>query len=284
MLTYVVWDYLVILLAIALAQRYHHVITYCAAVMVIGARQAGIASVALHDGAHHLLLRNRRSNDLFAKAILYSVLAPVVGVRLESYRERHLAHHLNVNTSDDPDYPVFREWYESSRLRMGFLYAQTLLGIGFLSHGFLCFRRLSAIPRALEFLCIAALICGLVLNVRAAELFVLYWVIPLATWGFFVNFLRSSAEHSTPGSLRDDADLPAIFRTGEIVNSLFDSLFVATRGVNYHLAHHLFPSVPFYRLKQLQRDLSAVEEYRRYSHVTYGYHRYLIEFFSRRTA
>jgi fatty acid desaturase len=281
MLIRVGFDYGLIGLAIILSERYQHVWTYLLAVMVIGARQVGIGSVALHEGAHYLLFRNRRANDVFARVILWSVLAPLVGITLESYRQRHMRHHTAVNTSADPDYPAFEHWHGSSRIRMAFLYAQLLLGLPFLATAFRQFMTVPLRTKLCELAGIAMLLGGLASGIRVVELFFFYWLIPLATWGFFVNFLRSAAEHSTPGSLRDDAGVPAIFRTAEIINSPFDSIFVTTRGANYHLSHHLYPSVPFYRLKALQRDLTKVEEYVRLSHVTHGYHRYLAEFFGR---
>jgi fatty acid desaturase len=163
---------------------------------------------------------------------------------------------------------------------MAFLYLFLLTGIPFVMYAVQHFRKLSTIARAMEILGTAALITCLMLHIRLAELFLLYWLVPLATWGFFVNFLRSNAEHSTPGRLRDDAHVPPLFRTAEIINSPFDSIFVATRGVNYHLSHHLFPSVPFYRLKSLQCELERTEEYQRYGYVVHGYHRYLSDLFA----
>ena len=281
MLVRVVFDYALIALIIVIVERNQGFLLYLLAIMMIGARQVGLGSVALHDGAHHLLFKARRTNDFFANAILFSLLAPLVGIRLKSYRAVHIAHHRTVNTSEDPDYPNFENWFSWSRKRMVFTYALLLTGIPFLMFAFRRFKSVSRPTQALELIGIAALIICLVLHIRIAELFALYWLAPLATWGFFINFVRSAAEHCPPGTLRDDAYVPAIFRTAEIVNSPFDSIFVATRGVNYHLTHHLFPSVPFYRLKTLQRELATVEEYQRYSNVTCGYHRYLVRFFTR---
>jgi fatty acid desaturase len=281
MLVRVGFDYLVIALTIFLASRYHRLDAYLLAVMIIGARQVGIGTTALHEGTHHLLFRNRCANDFFSRAVLWSVLAPVAGFTLESFRENHLVHHRTVNTPADPDYRFFERWYGWPRIRMVALYMQMLLGISFLLYAFYTFKALPARAKVIRLTGIVILIVGLALQIRFFEMFVVYWLIPIATWGFFVNFLRSAAEHHTPGSYRDDAHVPAIYRTAEIINSPFDSLFVVTRGLNYHLSHHLFPSVPFYRIKALQRDLRHAEEYRRFSHVTYGYHRYLIEFFGR---
>lgn len=60
-------------------------------------------------------------------------------------------------------------------------------------------------------------------------------------------------------------------------------MFMVTRGVNYHLTHHLCPQVPFYNLPQLQRELSKSEIYQQYAHVTYGYHRFFLEYFFQRS-
>jgi fatty acid desaturase len=54
-------------------------------------------------------------------------------------------------------------------------------------------------------------------------------------------------------------------------------LFVAPKNVNYHIEHHFFPSVPFYRLPKLHSLLMASEEFAGTAHITQSYSKMLLE-------
>jgi len=115
-------------------------------------------------------------------------------------------------------------------------------------------------------------------HVFVCRLFLLYWLVPIATWGLLISSLRGFAEHYPDGAFeyprKTSIDL---FRTRDVIPGWFDRLFITTRGSNYHLTHHLFPSVPFYRLARLQRELSSNPSYKKLALVTNGYGRVLVE-------
>jgi fatty acid desaturase len=46
---------------------------------------------------------------------------------------------------------------------------------------------------------------------------------------------------------------------------------VAPKNVNFHIEHHFYPSVPFYRLPQLHRTLMSKAEFKDSVHVTRSY-------------
>jgi fatty acid desaturase len=50
-----------------------------------------------------------------------------------------------------------------------------------------------------------------------------------------------------------------------------ERLVLAPINVNYHLAHHLYPSVPFYNLPKLHKRLMAYEVFREHAHITNSY-------------
>src|SRR5258708_6446949 len=74
---------------------------YLLAIMIIGARQIGIGSVGLHDGAHGLLLPNRRYNDLLAELLTRPVFLSLLNLTLTSYRKTHFEHHRHTNDAAD---------------------------------------------------------------------------------------------------------------------------------------------------------------------------------------
>jgi fatty acid desaturase len=78
--------------------------------------------------------------------------------------------------------------------------------------------------------------------------------------------VRSIAEHF---AIHGEAG--ELGQTRTVLVSWFDRLFIMGKNGNYHLEHHLYPSVPFYRLPELHAELMRSEEYRRSAHLTRGY-------------
>ena len=73
-------------------------LTYVLAVMIIGARQLGLA-ILMHDAAHGALHSDQKINDWVGEWLC----AAPVGGRLESYRAYHLKHHRFTEQPEDPD-------------------------------------------------------------------------------------------------------------------------------------------------------------------------------------
>src|SRR5262249_18038536 len=73
-------------------------LTYIAAVMIIGARQLGLA-ILMHDAAHGALHANAKVNDWLAQWLC----AGPVGADLARYRPYHLQHHRYTEQPEDPD-------------------------------------------------------------------------------------------------------------------------------------------------------------------------------------
>jgi len=61
------------------------------------------------------------------------------------------------------------------------------------------------------------------------------------------------------------------------VASVMDRLFLAPKHIGLHLDHHLYPSVPFYRLPELHALLGENETYRASAHESAGYWQVLRE-------
>ena len=73
-------------------------LTFLLAVMLIGARQLGMA-ILVHDAAHGALFRNRKLNDWVSDWLLaFPVLTDT-----KAYRAYHLEHHKYVQQPKDPD-------------------------------------------------------------------------------------------------------------------------------------------------------------------------------------
>lgn len=95
--------------------------------------------------------------------------------------------------------------------------------------------------------------------------FLMFWVVPIFTAAVFVLRIRSIAEHF--GLKHENV----FSESRTTYPSLLEKIFIAPHGVNYHLDHHLYPSVPFYRLPELHRALMQAPAYSEQAHITRSY-------------
>jgi len=97
------------------------------------------------------------------------------------------------------------------------------------------------------------------------KLVLLYWIVPLLTVFLAIRYLRNVAEHYA-------VEHENVLNESRTVLAPFWELWlIAPWGLNYHLEHHLFPSVPCFRLKELHELLMTRQPYPEIAHVTHGY-------------
>jgi len=77
-----------------------------------------------------------------------------------------------------------------------------------------------------------------------------------------IQYARIICEHS---AVESDDEEYGITRT--TIPTLIESIFILPCNVGYHIEHHWYPSVPFYRLPDLHRELMAREGFRRHAVV-----------------
>ena len=267
---HIVAEWLLILAAVNLCQRFWNPAVYLLAVAFIGARQHALL-ILMHDGVHYRLFRNRRLNDWTAEIVL--AWPNLISAR--AYRRNHFAHHSYLNTPQDPDWARRQgdaAWvFPMHWGRLAMLIVRDASGVGAIfflrlartllskdtgvSTGFLIARYGFYIAVAAAFVWFGAF-----------KLLLLYWFVPLFTWLILIFRIRSIAEHSAI-----DHRSPAYSQTRSTRASLLEHLFVAPKNVNYHIEHHFYPSVPFYRLPALHRTLMAKPEFNTGVHITRSY-------------
>ncbi len=267
---HIVAEWTLILSAIFLCQRFFNPVVYLLTVAFIGARQHALL-ILMHDGVHYRLFRNRSLNDWTAEIVL--AWPNLISAR--AYRRNHFAHHRHLNTGQDPDWTrrqgdaswVFpQHWY-----RLALLMLRDLSGLGAVYYLKLAVMLLSkdvGVSRGFLaarygfYTCIIALLAWF----GALHLLLMYWLVPLFTWMVVIFRVRSIAEHS---AIEGRAN--AYAQTRSTRASLLEHVFVAPKNVNYHIEHHFYPSVPFYRLPQLHRVLMSKSEFNESVHITRSY-------------
>ncbi len=235
------------------------------AVLVIGTRQLGLF-ILMHDAAHGLLHPNRRVNDFVGHWLCSASLG--------RYRPYHLQHHRHVQQQGDPDlllsapFPITRAsllrkaWRDLSgqtfyKQRLAGLVARIRLGwqgqprdpVG-QSNARAAGQELARDGRFL-----LGNLLGLAVFAAAGGwwLWLVLWLLPMATWLPLVTRIRNIAEHALLA--QDEPDPLRQART--TAAGWWERALIAPYWVNYHLEHHLFTALPCWRLAQAHALLRA---------------------------
>ena len=94
------------------------------------------------------------------------------------------------------------------------------------------------------------------------SVFLLYWLVPYCTWHMVIQYARLICEHSAVHSAA-----PAYQVTRTTIPTRLESLFILPRNIGYHIEHHWYPSVPFYRLPELHARLMQIPDFRLYANI-----------------
>jgi fatty acid desaturase len=242
--------------AFALVARWPNPLTVLVALFVIGARQLGFA-VLMHEAAHRSLFGSRRVNDWVGNWLC----AYPVWSDTRPYRPYHLQHHAKNWTDEDPDlglaqpFPITRDsfarkvWRDlSGQTGWKRLKATVRRDLG-LSRG----RVKRNFDAGLDAFHGVAITNGVLLGVLALAghpALYLLWVGAWLTTYSLVMRIRSIAEHAM---IPDPAD--EMNNTRTTVARWWERLLIAPNCVNFHLEHHLLPTVPHYNLRRMHRML-----------------------------
>ena len=263
-----------IVLAVVLYQRYLHPVFLPLVIMWIGARQHALA-ILMHEATHYLLFKNRRVNAVVSELFL----AWPLFITTQTYRGSHFAHHRHVNTEKDPDLVrkqrFASEWeFPTSWGALVRLLVKDVLGLHtsqLVSDFDDMWDQKATTKKAGVDAYVAArmlyylLVLSAVTYFRIWPMFLLLWVVPILTWLKMIMRVRSIAEHF---AIENDH---VYTQSRTTLPSFFERVFVAPRHVNVHLEHHLYPSVPFFRLPQLHALLMRDPIFQSRAHVTSTY-------------
>jgi fatty acid desaturase len=320
------------------------------AIVLIGAGQHQLSGLT-HEGAHHILFRNRWFNDLASDL---GCMFPIFS-STHHYKLQHLAHHQFVNDPQrDPDIsqlqtsghwlpfplskkafllallkqlwlpnlfrfmriraaynstgtdknPYMRKGWKPSkvgiRVAIVYLVAQlaTLAACVWLGSSLLLAtapwalfaavmlvfwllpaakyhqsrvhsllsQRIATMLRVSFITCVFNGLAWLSLEVDpwTPVYYFLLWLLPLFTSFSFFMILRQWVQHG-------NADRGWLTNTRTFFVGRFINFSVFPIGQEYHLPHHLFASVPHYRLKELHETLLEYSEYREHATLVHGY-------------
>jgi fatty acid desaturase len=268
-------EWVLVVVAVAACERFWSWPAYLLIVMWIGGRQHALL-VLMHDAVHYRMLRSRRAADILADLFCAWPLL----VSTDGFRRVHFQHHRHSATALDPDWRAQLEEHEYRLPKRWFqfllLFLRDMSGLG-------VFRLVRTVIHvsgqqmtapddrsrsALRFPQLAFYGGFAVVTTWLGgwTIVLCYWVVPLLTWLKWTLYLRSIAEHhGLPGG----GELFASTRT--MLPSLLGRWLIAPQNIHYHIEHHLYPSVPSFRLPQLHRELMTDLQYRARARVVPGY-------------
>lgn len=260
-------EWLVIGLAIGAATTVDAWPVTVLAVILVGARQHALLVIA-HDAAHYRLLPHRGLNDLVGNVFLaWPTFASV-----EAFRHFHGEHHRFLQREGDGNRALWGTHDAHGGLVPEWRYPKTPLGLAlavlrraaFVTGAWWALRGLLGgflfgtppSVRVLRIVLLVAVAAALTLGSAWPE-FLLYWLLPYCTWHVGAQYVRLICEHSAVAS-----DDPAFADTRSTLPGPLAALLVLPRNIGYHQAHHWYPSVPSYRLPELQALLELDPRFR----------------------
>jgi len=234
-------------------------VTYILAVMLIGARQLGLA-ILMHEAAHGGLHPNLKVNDWVGEWLC----AAPTGASLASYRPYHLTHHKFAQQAEDPDL-VLSAPFPTTRASLRRKIVRDLTGQTFFKQRFgpllgklKSDQAKSAIfsgevARQKPFLLWNL---GLLVVLSAMGLWwawLALWIVPGETGCPLVARVRNIADHESAAK-----DEPDPFRHARTTRANWiERALIAPYHVNFHAEHHLFMHMPCWNLPKAHRLLVA---------------------------
>ena len=210
-------------------------------ILLIGALPLHDLLVHGHEGTHDLISRNPHVNE-----VLTWLTLGLVGISSTAHRAFHLDHHLDPHTDRDPEFQLFNSVVRGVP-GWAYLVIPAAAQLGINLYPFRCRKHNQHRRRvAIDVACAIALHAALALML-GIKLYLLFVIAPMYSGLFFASVLRGICEHHAvkAGNKWTNARSVATNRWLEFFWS----------NVNYHLEHHLFPSVPFHRLPELRKLL-----------------------------
>ena len=205
--------------------------TILASVVILGGRQLGLA-ILLHDCAHYVFFRTKRTNNLIGERLC----ADPTRASVYAYRDYHMKHHRHAGTPKDPD-RVFVHRYPVERASLKRKILRDLTGrTG--TRDLLLRLKSFKVSRDYPWMLFQVALFAVLAAVGAPWAYALWWAADL-----FV--------------------LPLLTR--------WERLLIAPNNVAYHLEHHQCAGVPSYNLPRLHRLLKSRGYHDGFDCISNGY-------------
>ena len=230
-------------------------LTILVGIVLLGGRQLGFG-ILQHECGHKTLFTTPRLNQFVGDWII----SPPGMSNMNAYMRTHFPHHRLAGTQDDPDLLNYQD-YPVSRSRLKRKLIRDITGqtgirtIQFIGNNIRNLHGPDVENRNCTLRGIAVnLLMLLVLSGFDEGWLYLMWPAAVIFVQPLVSRIRQIAEHAAVPDLYDpDARL----NTRTVYSGIFSRMLFCPHQVNYHLEHHLLPSVPKYNLAKFHNLLLA---------------------------
>lgn len=240
--------WLVIMAAWVVAAWSASPIVMAAVGVIVGTRYYALYIIG-HDGLHRRLFADRATNDRFCDLF---VLGPIGAITRLNNRN-HLGHHQHLATGLDPDRHKYACFNKADMAAfVGYLSGVTSIVTSVTNVFFAGGRAPEGESRDEGYTAgDLAVLAGIQLTLAAGLTWTfgwwgwpLMWAMPVYLFTYLGDSIRSFAEHSRP-----EADAAAdAHRLITYVSNPVERLFFSPMHMNFHAAHHLWTSIPYYNL------------------------------------
>ena len=270
--------FLIIYASVFISERFEQWYFLYPIIAFVIASRMGVLLQLVHEAAHGLLVNNRKLNNLLCDLFC----AMPIGITNDGYARGHAYHHAHTGTEKDPQSD--REKYKEpnlTKLAPYILLLKDIFGITALSVFRSYFDNNKEIIEKKEkatvlsekllvlirFGLVQICVFGILFRFDIKD-YLIFWLYPAMGPHMVLMRFRGIAEHGLAGQLNRVVDnvRSGIFHTrsfGTPVNQYKNKIFsfterflIGSLNVYYHHEHHLYPSVPFYKLPELHALVS----------------------------
>ncbi len=244
---------------------------YPLSILLIGSRQRALATL-LHESAHQVITTNRIIN--FMMGTFFS--GYLILQTFSSYRKSHVVKHHGKfgNPEEDPDYQflisqgLYQKDLDDKIFQRDYVFLPLLLFQVPKYIKSLLTHRLLSEKNYLENFSMALLwliIISLSILFNQWQYLILFWLIPYLTVFQIINGFIELTEHYP--LMNNNVDL---YMSRNRNSHFIEQFLTGMHNENYHLVHHLFPSIPFWNVPKAHKILMQDVNYAEYDTQSRG--------------
>ena len=228
--------------------------------LLVGGRILGFA-ILNHDAGHETLFKTRRLNHWLGKW----VLGALVLIDFDAYRDGHLKHHTFAGTENDPD-KLFVKYYPVTFPSMTRKFLRDISGVNGFKELYYQYKVSTWSKRLPNLVIHSILLLGCIMIGSSAS-YLIFWAGYLFVYPLVAR-IRIMAEH---GAVTDRLSNDPRLNTRTTLANPLQRLFIAPNNVNYHLEHHINPTVPAHNLRSMHHLLRQRGAYEDFDCIETGY-------------
>ena len=229
------------------------------AIPVIGTRFYGLYIIG-HDGMHRRIFNNQKLNDRFTDLFIFAPVGAITRIN----NKNHLLHHQHLGTEFDPDRPKHACFNKSTKWEFIFFFTGLLTLLRTLNNVYLSKKKEGKTLNSREKRIVRHTIIDIFILLAWQTMLIggltyffgwwgypVLWLLPVYLFTYLGDLARSFLEHAQPmADHKADKHRLITFES-----NVLEKIFLAPCNMNYHAAHHLWTSIPYYNLPAADREL-----------------------------